>query len=73
MQLSWSNQADIAAALLETYPDADRLSLGHERLLRLILSLPQFKGTETPPQPACLDHILWTWMRLADAGLERTG
>jgi len=74
MQLSWSNQADIAAILLRTYPDADRLSLTHERLLKLILSLPDFNDAPAPPKPACLDHILWTWMRLADsdsAGRER--
>lgn len=73
MQLTWSNQAGIAAALLKAYPEADRLSLGREGLLRLIQSLPQFHDTGTPPQPACLDHILWTWMRLADTDLERTG
>ena len=73
MQLSWSNQADIAAALLKTYPETDRLSLGHGQLLNLILSLPDFKGAAVPPQPACLDHIKWTWMRLADTCLEKTG
>jgi FeS assembly protein IscX len=66
MRLSWSNQTDIAAALLEAYPDADRLSLNHDRLLHLILALPAFSDATVPPRPACLDHILWTWMRLAD-------
>jgi FeS assembly protein IscX len=73
MPLSWSNQADIAAALLKKYPETDRLSLGHERLLELVLSLPGFKDASRPPQPACLDHILWTWMRLAGADFEGTG
>jgi len=73
MQLSWSNQADIAAALLKEHPEKDRLSLRHDQILQLILSLPGFKDAGTPPQPACLDHILWTWMRLADADFERTG
>lgn len=66
MQLSWSNQADIAAALLQAYPEADRLSLRRDDLLQLIVSLPGFTDKATPPQPACLDHIRWTWMRLAD-------
>lgn len=66
MPLSWSNQAEIAAALLREYPETDRLSLDHGRLLQMILSLPGFQDTPAPPQPACLDHILWTWMRLAD-------
>jgi FeS assembly protein IscX len=73
MPLTWSNQADIAAALLKKYPETDRLSLRHDQLLKLILSLPEFKDSSTPPKPACLDHILWTWMRLAGAEFERTG
>ena len=70
MWLSWSNQTDIAVALLEAYPEMDRLSLNHDRLLPLILALPAFNDTPVPPRPACLDHILWTWMRLADDGFE---
>ena len=66
MSLSWSNSADIAAALLKAYPEADRLSLDRDRLLHLISSLPGFKDQPVPPKPAYLDHILWTWMRLAD-------
>ena len=66
MRLSWSNQTDIAAALLEAYPEIDRLSLNHDRLLRFIHALPAFDDLPTPPRPACLDHVLWTWMRLAD-------
>lgn len=73
MQLSWSNQADIAAVLLKEYPETDRLSLDHDQLLKLILALPAFRDAPTPPQPACLDHILWTWMRLAGADFEGTG
>ena len=66
MRLSWANQTDIAAALLETYPAADRLTLDHDGLLKLIHTLPSFDDVSTPPRAACLDHILWTWMRLAD-------
>ena len=70
MRLSWSNQADIAAALCGAYPDVDRLSLNHDQLLQLIHSLPDFDDTPTPPLPASLDHILWTWMRLAHGDSE---
>jgi FeS assembly protein IscX len=73
VQLSWSNQADIAATLFKAYPDTDRLSLSRDQLLQLIVCLPDFKDTTSPPQPACLDHILWTWMRLADSDIERAG
>lgn len=66
MRLSWSNQKDIAAALLGAYPDIDRLSLDHDHLLQLIHALPAFDDAPVPPQAACLDHILWTWMRLSD-------
>ncbi len=70
MQLSWSTPADIAAALLTAYPAADRLALSHGQLLQLIHTLPGFRDSVTPPKPAWLDHILWTWMRLADSGIE---
>ena len=70
MRLSWSNQKDIAAALLEAYPDMDRLSLNHDRLLQIIHTLPGFDDAPVPPSPACLDHILWTWMRLADVDVS---
>lgn len=66
MGLSWANSVDIATALLEAYPETDRLALNHDRLLPLILALPGFNDTRMPPQPKYLDHILWTWMRLAD-------
>jgi FeS assembly protein IscX len=66
MRLSWSNLSGIAAALLETYPDADRLALNHDCLLQLIRALPGFADVTVTPPPKCLDHILWTWMRLAD-------
>lgn len=70
MRLSWSSQTEISAALLEAYPDMDRLSLNHDRLLQIIHKLPGFDDAPVPPSPACLDHILWTWMRLADSDCE---
>ena len=70
MRLSWSNQTDIAAALLEAYPDIDRLSLNHDRLLQLIHTLPAFDDAAVPSRPVYLDHILWTWMRLAGCDPE---
>ncbi len=73
MRLSWSNQKDIAAALVTAHPECDRLSLSHESLLDLIVSLPDFEDAAVPPQPECLDHILWTWMRLADSGGDVNG
>ncbi len=66
MRLSWTNQSDIASALLVAHPERDRLALSHENLRELIVALPGFEGPRQPPQPECLDHILWTWMRLAD-------
>jgi FeS assembly protein IscX len=70
MRLSWSNQTDIAAALIGAYPDVDRLSLDHDHLLQLIRSLPAFNDTPVPPRSTCLDNVLWTWMRLADSDSE---
>lgn len=66
MPLSWSHATDIAHALIEHHPDAVRVSLTHDNLLGMIQALPGFSDTPVPPKPAYLDHILWTWMRLAD-------
>jgi len=73
MRLSWANQTDIAAALLKMYPDADRLALNHDRLLQLIHTLPAFDDASVPPRAAYLDHILWTWMRLAGQDFNEEG
>lgn len=70
MRLSWSNQTDIAAALMKAYPDMDRLSLTPDYLLRLIQALPEFSDSSPPPHAKSLDHIRWTWMRLADEGFD---
>ncbi len=66
MPLSWSHATEIATALLQEHPDAVRLSRTHDDLLRMICALPGFADAPTPPKPAYLDHILWTWMRLAN-------
>lgn len=71
--LSWSNQAEIAAALLKEHPDIDRLSLSHDHLLQLILALPDFRDRPHPPTSHHLNHILWTWMRLADSDAGEKG
>jgi FeS assembly protein IscX len=66
MPLSWSNSAAIVEALQREHPETERLSLNRDHLLQMILALPEFGDRHIPPLPACLDHILWTWMRLAD-------
>jgi FeS assembly protein IscX len=66
MPFSWSDRESIARALIETYPTAARLELGLDELQQMVVTLPDFTGPETPPKPAHLEAILWTWMRLAD-------
>jgi len=66
--LTWSDSAAVAAALARAHPCTERLSLTPEDLRRRVLALPGFFGSEDPPSPKILDHILWTWMRLADGG-----
>lgn len=67
MPLLWSDQNRIAQALLDAYPETDRLSLTSSKLLSLIRALPHFAGGTEVPSQRVLDHILWTWMRLADS------
>ena len=43
MQLSWSDQAEIAQALARAYPEKDRLDLSLEELRCLVLSLPEIQ------------------------------
>lgn len=68
MRLSWSDRESIARALIETYPSADRLKLTLDELKEMVTLLPEFAGPPEPPKQAHLETILWTWMRLADAG-----
>jgi FeS assembly protein IscX len=66
MQLSWSDRDSIARALIQTYPDTDRIALTLEQLKGMVNALPGFEGPPEPPRKAHLESILWTWMRLAD-------
>lgn len=66
MRLSWSSSKDIAERLFRDYPDLDRSSLSRPALLEMICALKDFDDAPSPPKPTYLDHILWTWMRLAD-------
>lgn len=69
-QMLWSKNADIAAALLHAYPEVDRLALTREQLSEMVISLPGFADAPQAPSTRYLDHILWTWMRLADEDRE---
>ena len=66
MQLSWSDRDSIARALIQAYPDTDRLALNLDDLKCMICALPCFAGPPEPPRKAHLESILWTWMRIAD-------
>ena len=68
MQLSWSDRESIAKALIESYPETDRLALSLDDLKGMVVALPAFAGPPEPPKTAHLESILWTWMRLADQG-----
>lgn len=78
MQLSWSEPAKIAQALLNAYPETDRQLISLEDLRQMVLSLPNFKDEPLPPRLACLESVLWNWMRHVDnagegALQEKTG
>lgn len=73
MHLSWKDQDGIAKALLQAYPEQDRLSLSHEDLRQMIVALPHFQDDVHPPGEAWLSKILWTWMRLAHNALDDAG
>ena len=66
MQLTWSKTTDIVRALLEAYPEVERVNLPAAELLFMIVNLPNFDDTKTPPNETYLEHILWSWMRMAD-------
>ena len=68
MQLSWSDRESIAKALIQAYPETDRLALSFSDLKSMVRALPGFAGPPEPPKQAHLESILWTWMRLADEG-----
>lgn len=66
MTLSWrSSETGIAHALMQAYPEEDRLSLSLLSLQDKIENLAGFVGGDQTPQDKQLRAILWTWMRLA--------
>lgn len=66
MTLSWrSSETGIAHALMQAYPEEDRLSLSLLSLQDKIENLAGFVGGDETPQDKQLRAILWTWMRLA--------
>jgi FeS assembly protein IscX len=73
MQLAWTNRDEIAKALLQAYPDTDRLSLSLDEVTAMVTALPGFADAPVPPRPAYVEAILWTWMRLAHAEDETGG
>lgn len=68
MTLLWSHQNRIAEALIATYPETDRTALSLQKLEEMIVALPGFSDQTEAPTESHLNHILWTWMRLADDG-----
>jgi len=72
MQLAWTDRDEIAKALMQAHPDADRLALSLDDVKAMVVALPGFSDAPEPPRPAYVEAVLWTWMRLADAA-EDTG
>ena len=61
MGLAWTDQVDIAWALIEAYPAADPLDLNFVDLHRMILSLPGFDGDPDEADETRLEAIVVAW------------
>ncbi len=66
MKLDWDNFGDIAVALEDQYAGEDLVNINEKKLLKLILSLPEFSGSAEPKDEHVLDDVLSAWNRLAD-------
>jgi FeS assembly protein IscX len=69
MPLHWTDTNAIALALHTAYPDQDRLVVTLDDISALVRGLPAFADGGPSPDPRRLEHILWTWMRVADGGM----
>ena len=66
VMLNWKDTHALAAALHAAYPGEDRQALTSARVAELVRSLPDFLGSTDAPSAQHLDHLRWTWMRIAD-------
>lgn len=71
VMFNWNNVSALAAALHAAYPEEDRGALTAARIEILVRSLPDFDGAVSPPSAQHIDHLRWTWMRIADASLPQ--
>ncbi|NMC45038.1 MAG: Fe-S cluster assembly protein IscX [candidate division Zixibacteria bacterium] len=60
--MRWDDYEEIGIALYQAYPEIDPLSVRFTDLLRMVLSLPDFEGTEEGSNEARLEGIQMAWL-----------
>ena len=64
--MDWKDSDEIAAALNKKYPriSGDAFTTPKEKLIEMVLSLPDFVGEKTPPDKYYLSFIRNRWISL---------
>ncbi len=66
MALTWADYQQVAAAMAETYPDADRLHLTDTDLKQMIVDLPDFEDGPEPPDDRYVRAVRNVWAAIDD-------
>lgn len=64
MSLQWARYWEIAEALNKAYPTQSLIKLTNEKLLKLVVSLPDFDDEPVPPSEKDLEAVLACWTEL---------
>lgn len=66
MELKWENYGAVADALMEKYPETDRINIDNNKLVELVNSLDNFKDTNVPEDKDLIKAVHYAWLELDD-------
>jgi len=63
---TWRDVQDLARDLVEKYPDADPLTVPHDKLRTMITSLPTFRDEPDAATEEILEEIQAAWYEASE-------
>jgi FeS assembly protein IscX len=70
--MTWDDYQALGEALNEAFPEADYMTISNEDLVKLVLGLPGFSDSPTPPADSVLSAIGFAWVAAAE-GADDSG